>query len=342
MRILIIGGSGNISSAITRQLDASGAEVTLLKRSAAVPEGARNVRVIQCDRTDRAAFRSSLAGEGPFDCVIDMVGYEPEDAACDVEVFGGRTGQLIFCSTVDVYSKTPASYPITEKNGVVEARPSFPYGCKKVECEKTLWQAHADGRFPLTVIRPAFTYNESWSPGIHSFGAQTYHLDRLRQGLPIILHGDGNSIWTATYRDDVARTFTAAIGNRAAYGQAYHVAGDEWMTQNFMWRTIAGLLGAPAPDFVYIPTDLLGRLAQKEAEWCVENFQYNNLFDCGKVKRDLGFRYTVPYAEGAARCIEYLTRNEKIEDCSTHPFYDRIVDGWRKHTAEMESECRVR
>jgi nucleoside-diphosphate-sugar epimerase len=343
MRILIIGGSGNISSAITRQLDASGAAVTLLKRSAATPDGSRNVRVLQCNRTNRAAFKVCLSGEAPFDCVVDMVGYEPDDAASDVETFSGRTGQLIFCSTVDVYSKTPASYPVTEENGILEARPSFAYGWKKVECERILWQAQAARRFPVTLIRPAFTYNESWSPGVHSLGgAQTYHLDRLRKGLPIILHGDGNSIWTATHRDDVARAFVAAIGNGKAHGQAYHLAGDEWMTQNHIWRTIAGALGAPEPDFVYIPTDLLGRLAPAEAEWCVENFQYNNIFDCAKAKRDLGFRYTVPFAAGAARCVEYLTRNGKIEDCANYPFYDRIVDTWRKHADEMERQCHVR
>jgi nucleoside-diphosphate-sugar epimerase len=119
-----------------------------------------------------------------------MICFEPEDAVADASMFKGRTQQLIFCSTVDVYPKTPYTYPVNEEMKI-GALPSFHYGWKKVECEKTLWEAHHRGYFQLTVIRPAATYNESRSPGVHSFGGQTYHLDRIRKGKPIIMHGDG-------------------------------------------------------------------------------------------------------------------------------------------------------
>jgi len=335
MRVLIIGGTGNISTTITRELARRGEDLTLVKRSPSQPEDLQGVTVIACDRTDRADFQQKLAGKGPFDCVIDMVCYEPEDARCAVETFRGQAGQFIFCSTVDVYSKTPASYPVTEANGVVEALPSFPYAWKKVECEKILWAAHRRGDFPVTIIRPAFTYNDTWSPGIHSFGGQTYHLDRLRKAQPIILHGDGTSIWTATHRDDVALAFVNAIGNDRTYGEGYNVPGDEWMTHNHIWRTIARALAAPEPDFVYIPTDLLGKQVPAEAEWCVENFRHNNIFDSSKAKRDLGFRYTIPFREGVARCLDYLTRHGKIEDSAKYQFYDAIVYAWRENTARM-------
>jgi nucleoside-diphosphate-sugar epimerase len=335
MKVLIIGGTGNIGTSITRGLAQNGVDLTLFKRSETLPEGVTGVEIIAGDRTKQADFRSKLAGKGPFDCVIDMVCYEPEDAAIDVEIFRGRTEQFIFCSTVDVCKKTPPSYPVTEAGAEISALPSFPYAFKKVECERTLWEANGRGDFALTVLRPGFTYNESWSPGIHSFGGQTYHLDRLRKGKPIIMHGDGTSIWTATHRDDVAAAFIAAVRNHAAYGQAYTVSGDEMMTHNHIWRTIARLMGAPEPDFVYIPTDLLGRLAPKEAEWCVENFRHDNIFDNSKAKRELGFRYTVPFEEGARRCIEYLTTKGSIESCDHHPFYDRVVETWRKHSAAM-------
>jgi nucleoside-diphosphate-sugar epimerase len=235
MRVLIIGGTGNISTAITRQLARQGVNLTLFKRSSALPEGLKGITVISGDRTNRAEFRDKLSKEGRFDCVIDMVCYEPADTARDVEVFAGRTKQFVFCSTVDVYTKTPVGYPVTEENGVIHALPSFPYAFKKMECGRILWEAHRRGDFALTIIRPAFTYNEKWSPGIHSFGGQSYHLDRLRKGKPIILHGDGTSIWVATYRDDVAAAFVAATGNPATYGQDYNVTGDEWMTHNHIW-----------------------------------------------------------------------------------------------------------
>ena len=342
MRILIIGGTGNISTAITRELVRQGTDLTLVKRSSGLPQDIKGVKVVACDRTDRAAFRNRLAEEGRFDCVIDMVCFDPEDALCDVETFGGRAGQFIFCSTVDVYTKTPASYPVTEATGLVEARSTFPYAWKKVECEKVLWEAHRKGDFQLSIIRPAFTYNETRSPGIHSFGGQTYHLDRVLKGKPIILHGDGTSIWATTHRDDVAAAFVNAIGNTRTYGEDYNVAGDEWMTHNHIWRTIAHALGAPEPDFVYIPTDVLAKLAPAEAELCVENFRYNNIFDCSKAKRNLSFRYTIPFSEGVAKCVDYLTRQGGIEDSAQYPFYDRIVDTWRKHVAGMMKDIQAK
>jgi nucleoside-diphosphate-sugar epimerase len=338
MKILIIGGTGNISTPITKMLTERGEDITLFNKDEKRPAWVSGrIEVITGDRTDYPAFEKRMKDIGRFDCIIDMVAFEPEDAVCDVKVFRGKTEQLIFCSTVDVYPKNAKKYPVTEEDEI-GALSSFPYGFKKVQCERTLWEAHRRGDFQLTVIRPTFTYNETWSPGIHSFGGQTYHLDRLRKGKPIIMHGDGTGVWVATYRDDTARAFVGAAGNPRTYGQAYHLTSDEWMTHNYIWQTIARVMGAPEPDFVYIPADLLGRLVPKEAEWCVENFRYDNIFDNSKSKRDLGYRYTVTFEQGVRKCIDYLTKNHLIESCEKYPFYDRIVEAWRKHTAAMIRE----
>jgi nucleoside-diphosphate-sugar epimerase len=341
MKILIIGGTGNISTPITKTLLSQGHELTLFNYDAQAPGWLAQARVIAGDRTNRADFESKLGGADLFDCVIDMICYEPADAECDVRVFRHRTRQFIFCSTVDVYTKTPSVYPVTEASAVLGALPSFPYGYKKMQCEQIMWEAHHRGDFALTVLRPTFTYNETWSPGIHSFGGQSYHLDRLQKGKPIIMHGDGTSIWVASHRDDTARAFVGAAGNERAWGEAYQVSGDEWMTHNHIWRTLARLLDAPPPDFVYIPTEILGRLAPQQAEWCVENFRHNNIFDNSKAKRDLGFRYTVNFETGASTCIRWLREHGKIEDCANYPFYDRIVDAWRKHESELVEEFRA-
>lgn len=338
MRILMIGGTGNISSAITRGLVKKGADLTLFNYDPEPPAWLDGVEVITGDRTKHDEYRAKLAGLGRFDCVIDMICYEPADAACDVEIFAGRTEQFVFCSTVDVYVKTPCSYPVTEENGIVGALPSFPYAFKKVKCERILWEAHRRGDFALTVLRPGCTYAEPRSPGVHSFGGQSYHLDRIRKGKPIILHGDGTSVWVAAHSEDTASAFVGAAGNSQSFGQAYNVTGDELMTHNHIWRTIARVMEAPEPDFVYIPTDLLGRLAPREAEWCVENFRHNNIFDNAKAKRDLGFRYTIPFQDGARRCIEYLVQRNLIEDCGHYPFYDRLVEAWRRAASGLERE----
>jgi nucleoside-diphosphate-sugar epimerase len=338
MKILILGGTGNISTPIAKALIAQGHELTLFKREAKVPDWLRSARILTGDRTRRDDFRAKLGSLSDFDCVIDMICYEPEDAQCDIELFRGRTRQFIFCSTVDVYTKTPQIYPVTEQNGILGALPSFPYAYKKMLCEQLLWEAHRRGDFSLTICRPTFTYNETWSPGIHSFGGQSYHLDRLQRGKPIILHGDGTSIWVASYRDDTAAGFVGAVGTAKAFGQDYILSGDEWMTHNYIWRTIARLMNAPEPQFVYIPTDLLTRMAPKKAEWCLENFRHNNIFDNSKAKRDLGFRYTVTFEEGVRKCLDYLSRHNLIENSDQYPFYDRIVEAWRKRTLTLVQE----
>ena len=129
--------------------------------------------------------------------------------------------------------------------------------------------------------------------------------------------------------------FVNAAGNPVSYGQAYNITGDEWMTHNYIWETIARLLGAPAPDFVYIPTEVLVMMAPKEAEWCAENFRYNNVFSNEKAKRDLGFRYTIPFETGAARCLQHLNEKLLIENSDAYPFYDQILDSWRRSTGAL-------
>jgi nucleoside-diphosphate-sugar epimerase len=340
MKILIIGGTGNISTGITKRLMGQGHDLTLFNHDPQPPAWLQDARVVSGNRKDFPAFEQKVASLGEFDCVIDMLCFEPSEAESDIRAFRGKTRQFILCSTVDVYTKTPSRFPVAEE-GEIAPRPSFAYGYNKALCERLLWAAQARGDFALTVLRPTFTYNETWSPGIHAFGGQTYHLDRLRQGKPIILHGDGASIWTATYRDDTASAFAGAVGNPAAFGQAFNVTGDEWMTHHHIWRTIARAMGAPEPDFVYIPTAVLGKIAPKQAEWCVENFQYNNIFDNSKAKRVLNYRYTVPFEEGVRRCLDYLNANNLIESSDNHPFYDRIVEAWRKQEEALASEFKT-
>jgi nucleoside-diphosphate-sugar epimerase len=332
MNALIIGGTGLISTAITRQLVARGDDVTLYNRgqtAADVPDAHR----ITGDRTDFPAFEAQMAAAGPFDAVIDMVCFTPEEAESAIRTFRGRTAQFIFCSTVDVYAKPASTYPITED---VERRPSpsFAYAHRKARCERLLEAAHARGDFALTMIRPAWTYGEGGAL-LHSFGWGTYFLDRLVKGRPVIVHGDGTSFWVGCHRDDVARAFVAALGNARAFGKAYHVAGEEWMTWNAYHQAVAGVLGAPPPKLVHIPTDLLGLVVPRRAQWCVQNFHYNNLFDNTAARADLGFRYTIPLAEGARRVIDWLQARGGFESCDEQPFYDALIAAWQRLEAGM-------
>ena len=126
----------------------------------------------------------------------------------------------------------------------------------------------------------------------------------------------------------MAHAFVGALGNEAAFGRSYHTAGEEWLTWNAYTRIVAEALGAPTPEIVHIPTDLLGQVLPQRASWCVENFRYNNIFDNAAARRDLGFRYTVPFAEGARGVIGWLDAHGGLQDCDAHPFYDRVLEAW--------------
>lgn len=339
MNYLIIGGTGLISTSITRMLIEQGQDVTIYNRGIRekrFESSSEAVKQIVGNRKEYAAFEQQIKDAGAFDCVIDMITYTPADAESAVRAFRGNTGQYIFCSTVDVYARPAARYPYREDEpyGAASA-----YGRDKARCEEIFFEAHGSDLFPVTIIRPAHTYGEGGSI-IHTFGWNTSFLDRLRQGKPVIVHGDGNSLWSSCYIDDVARAFIAAAGNERAYGKGYHVTGEDWFSWNKYYATVAEALGAQPPETVHIPTDLLLRLAPERARVCAENFQYNNIFDNSAARADLDFRYTVPLLEGMRRTAAWLERNGKIEDSSSDPLYDRIIAAWQQHSTGMAKDVQ--
>jgi nucleoside-diphosphate-sugar epimerase len=328
LKILIIGGTGLISSAITRELLECGYDVTHYNRGMSEARFEGDVRRITGDRRDFTAFEAQVAEAGTFDCVIDMICYTAQEAESDVRAFRGRAGQVIFCSTVDVYSKPASRYPYQEDEPL-QGRGD--YATNKVACEKIFNDAHAQGVFPVTIIRPAHTYGEG-SGLIHTLGWSTTFLDRLRKGKPVVVHGDGSSLWVSCHIDDVGHAFVKAIGNPVAMGKSYHTTGEEWMTWNNYYQKAAQALGAPEPQLVHIPTDFLFEVA-RDRSWVIrDNFQYNNIFDNSAAARVLDFRYTIPFVEGARRTIRWLDERNGIQDCSTDPFDDHLIKTWRDVT----------
>jgi nucleoside-diphosphate-sugar epimerase len=164
---------------------------------------------------------------------------------------------------------------------------------------------------------------------LHTLGWGTAYLDRLRQGRPVIVHGDGTSFWMACHRSDVAAAFVKALGNPDAVGRAYHVTGEEWLTWDVYTRIVAQAVGGPEPRIVHIPTDLLGKALPKKAQWCVENFHYNNLFDNTLAHRDLGFSYTVPFADGARRVVDWLDQHGGFDDWEDDLECEHLLQAWQ-------------
>jgi nucleoside-diphosphate-sugar epimerase len=332
MRVLIIGGTGLISTAITRQLVARGDSVTLFNRGktdARVPDG---VRFLHGDRKEYPEFEKALSGT-TWDAVIDMVGFVPEDAVSAVRTFRGNVGQFIFCSTVCVYGGELSHLPARED----ESRtPTGNYGRNKVACEDLFMEAYDGDRFPVTIMRPSHTYGEG-GVIVHSLGWGTTFLDRIRKGKPVVVHGDGTSLWVSCHIDDAARGFVGALGNRKAIGKAYNVTGEDWRTWNGYVLGVADAIGGTA-DIVHIPTDVLGKLAPKRASATVDIFQYNSVFDNGAAMKDLGFRYTVSWVEGVRRTVAWLDEQDKIANSDDDPFDDRLIDGWRSSCDRLATE----
>ncbi len=334
MRILIIGGTGLISTAVSQQILEAGHDLTLYNRGKTISRLPEGYHLIQGDRDDFKTFEQQMAAAGPFDCVIDMICFRPEQAESDIRAFKGRIGQLIFCSTVDVYTKPPETFPVVETQ---ERRALSDYGRDKVKCEDCFMVAHREGHFPVTIIRPAHTYGEGGNI-IHSLGWDTAFLDRLRKGKPIIVHGDGEALWVSCHIDDVARAFLNAVGNEKAFGKAYHVTGEEWQTWNQYHERLAEAIGAPEPAIVHIPADILVRIAPEHAMTTYLNFQYTNIMDNSAAKADLDFKYTIDWKTGAKRAYDWLVEHGRIDDWQSFPLYDRVIECYKQRCNELVVE----
>lgn len=330
MRILIIGGTGLISTPITRALLQRGDEVTLFNRGqssrkAQVPEGAPDgsARILHGDRRDFERFETQMRAEKPFDCVIDMVAYQPEDAHSAVRAFAARCAQFIFCSTVDVYAKPASRYPTRddEPYGALND-----YGRKKVVIETVLREAHERGDFALTILRPAHTYDDGGAL-IHGFGGGVWS-ERLREGRPIIVHGDGTSLWSQAHAEDVGAAFVAAAGNAQTFGQSYTVTNEEAHPWTWLYQIAAQQMNAPEPSFVFIPTRNLQQLAPDWAVNVADNFSGHNIFDCSAAKRDLGYRTTIDFRAGARRVLARMNTQPDTNHQNSNARYDRIVQKW--------------
>lgn len=335
MKVLIIGGTGLISTAMTRLFLERGDEVTLYNRGKSevrLPEGAK---FLHGDRRDYPAFEQQMAEAETFDCVIEMIGFTAEDTESLVRAFRGRTGHMMFCSTVDVYQKPASRYPIVEDEP--HGQHEWDYARNKVHCEAILQEAHRRGDFPLTIIRPAHTYGES-SGLIHSFGGNTTYFDRLRKGKPIVVHGDGQSLWVSCHVEDVARAFVNGAGQSQTFGKSYHTTGEEWLTWNRYHEIVAQALNAPPPTFVHIPTDLLAQVVPKRAGICKVNFQFNNIFDNTAARNDLSFRYTIPFLEGVKRTIAFLNERGRIANSDEDTLEDRVITAWERLGTAITTE----
>ena len=306
MRVLFIGGTGFISTAVSRLAVAEGIELYLLNRGlrSEPPPGTHGLTAdINNPEEVRAALRDLR-----FDVVVNWIAYTPADIERDLSLFKGRVGQYIFISSAAAYQKPPAHFVITEETPLVN--PFWDYARGKIACEERLLKAHAEEGFPATIVRPSHTYEANFPVAVG--GGGTYTLaDRMKRGRPIIVHGDGTSLWTLTHAEDFARGFLGLLGNSEALGEAFHITADEVLTWEQIYRTIAEALDVEA-NVVHVPSDFIARVVPRLAGTLHGDKKWSAVFDNGKIRKFVpGFRTVVPFREGIRRTLKWFEEDER-------------------------------
>jgi nucleoside-diphosphate-sugar epimerase len=328
MKALLIGGTGQISMAITKKLVADGWEVWLLNRgnrNLGIPEG---VHCVVADINDEAAVLQGIEGMY-FDCVCEFIGFVPEQVERDWRLFEGRTGQYIYISSASAYHKPVRSYVISE--GTTLANPYWQYSRDKIACEELLMREYRENGFPVTIVRPSHTYCERGVPiSVHGPKGSWQVLKRMMEGKPVIVQGDGSSLWTLTWNEDFAKGFIGLIGNPKAIGEAFQIMSDEQLTWNQIYASVAKALGTTFRPY-YVASSFLADVCPKEYDLLgnlIGDKAVSVVFDCTKLKRAVpGFQATTRFDEGVRRCIKYLLSHPElqVEDPEFDTWCERVI-----------------
>ena len=335
MKALFIGGTGTISMAIVKRLaNEMNWEVWLLNRGnrrADVPEG---VKQIQADIHDEQAVRDAL-GDLCFDTVCEFIGFHVEDVERDYRLFKGRTRQYIYISSASAYNKPAADFRITE--GTTLANPYWQYSRDKIASENFLMTKYREEGFPVTIVRPSHTYDERNIPlGVHGKNGSWQVIRRIMEDKPVIIHGDGTSLWALTYNKDFAVGFTALMGNRHAIGEAFQITGDEILTWNQIYQTIADALGKElhavhvSSEFLAAAGDPLGYDFEGSL---IGDKAVSVVFSNRKLKRLApDMRTTVPFHQGVRIALDYILAHPECqkEDPEFDAWCDRVIDALEK------------
>jgi nucleoside-diphosphate-sugar epimerase len=300
LRILFIGGTGTISTSSSALALARGHHLTLVNRGTTpVPAELAGAEQLRGDSDDAASLRAAV-GDREFDVVVNFRAFRPEQVAADIELFTGRTGQYVFISSASAYQKPVERLPITESTPL--RNPYWQYSRDKIACEDLLVAAYRDHAFPATIIRPSHTYTEKSVP---IFGRWTA-VERMRAGKPVVVHGDGTSLWHLTHSRDFAVGLVGLLGNRRAVGEAFTITGDEALTWNQIFQIIARAAGAPEPELVHVASEAIARELPEEGPGLVGDKANSVLFDNAKVKSYVPeYVATTRYWQGAAEMVAW-------------------------------------
>ncbi|MBQ4058991.1 MAG: SDR family oxidoreductase [Lachnospiraceae bacterium] len=326
MRALFIGGTGIISTAISRQLLDSSCELYLINRGNRNDVLQSNVKVITADINNENDVLQKL-GDLTFDVVCDFIAFVPSQLERDYRLFAGRTKQFMFISSASAYQKPLSDYKITESTPL--ANPYWEYSRNKIACEEYLMKMYRENGFPVTIIRPSHTYDERSVPlGVHGNKGSWQIIKRMIEGKPVIIHGDGTSLWTMTHNTDFAKAFIGLMGNIHAIGEAYQITTDETLTWNQIYKCIADALGVELKPY-YVSSDFLNSVSNYDFEGSLIGDKANSVvFDNAKLKRAVpDFVPTVRFDNGIKKTIEYVLEHKEcqVEDEEFDDWCDRVI-----------------
>ncbi|MCW4456768.1 SDR family oxidoreductase [Microbacterium sp. MPKO10] len=320
-RVLYIGGSGVISSACVRASLERGHEVTVLNRGRSterpLPAG---VEQLTADASSPASLADAL-GTREFDAVAQFVAFSPEHVQRDIEFFTGRTGQYVFISSASAYQTPPARLPVTESTPL--RNPFWQYSRDKIAGEDALVAAHREHGFPATIVRPSHTYDKTHPPTIGGW----IDVARMRAGKPVIVHGDGTSLWTLTHTSDFAVGFTGLLANPLAIGDAFTITGDHAPTWNQIYEWLADAAGATA-DIVHVTSDRIAAALPDLGPGLLGDKAHSMVFDTSKLRALVPeFATTIPYWQGAREQIAWLDAQaeQQSPDAALDAAFDRLA-----------------
>ncbi len=324
--VLFIGGSGIISAACVREAVEQGFDVTVLNRGETdkrpIPEA---VTRLQADVSDRTALEAAI-GDQRWDVVIDFVAFRPDQVQRDVEVFTGRTRQYVFISSASAY-QTPATHlPITESTPL--KNPFWQYSRDKIACEDLLVEAYREDDFPMTIIRPSHTYDETLVP----FSGGWTVLGRMRAGKPVVVCGDGSSLWTITHARDFAVGFVGLLDRAEAIGEAFHITGDEAPTWDRIAHELAAAAGIEDLEIVHVPSDAIDALDTDWGASLLGDKANTSVFDNTKVQTLVPeFAQTTSIRQGAREIVAWFDADpsRQVTDERLDGLMDQLVERWR-------------
>jgi nucleoside-diphosphate-sugar epimerase len=324
MRVLFIGGTGIISSACSELALERGIELHLLLRGQSprpIPKGAK---VLSGDIRDAQSARRAL-GNLRFDSVVNFINFVPEHIEADIELFAGRTDQYVFISSASAYKKPVDNWPITESTPL--HNPHWQYSRNKIACEELLLKAYRERGFPATIVRPSHTYDKTLLP-FDPYRSGYTVLKRLQQGKPIVVHGDGTTLWVLTHHRDFAKGFVPLLANLKSVGEAFHITSDELLTWDQVFTTVAHAAGV-VPKIVHVPSDII---AKEHPDWgagLLGDKTHSVIFDNSKIKRFVpDFVATIPFSRGAEEIVRFYAENPSFEplSASVDTLMDRLVE----------------